>query len=124
LAKKKILVVDDETSITRLLKFALEKSGFYEVECENMGSNALTKTKSVRPDVLVLDLNLPDVDGGQIAAVIKEDPSLKNLPIIFLTGNITDEEAQSGLKIGGHPAMAKPINMEMLLTCIQKSLAG
>ena len=124
MAKKKILVIDDEASITKLMKFVLEKSGLYEVETESEGSNALAKIRTVRPDVLILDMNLPGASGGEIAAAIKEDASLSKMPIIFLTGNITGEEAASGLKIGGYPAMAKPINVEALFSCIEKLLAG
>lgn len=124
MAKKKVLIVDDETSITRLLKFALEKTGLYDIQCENDGSKAFSTIKSFRPDILILDMNLPDTSGGEIAADIKEDPALSKLPIIFLTGNISDDEVEAGLTIGGFPAMAKPINMEKLLSCIEKSLAA
>ena len=120
--KKKILVIDDETSITRLLKFILEKSDTYTVDCENLGVNALKKIKDVRPDLLILDVNLPDLSGGEIASLIQQDPSLEKLPIIFLTGDITSDEAEGGLKIGGHPALAKPIDVDKLLSCIEKSL--
>ena len=122
--KKKILIIDDEQSITRLLKFALEKTGLYEILCENEGAKAFATIKSVRPDLLILDLNLPDTSGGEISAAVQEDPALGKLPIIFLTGNVSNEEVEAGLTIGGHPAMAKPINMEKLLSCIQKSLPG
>ena len=120
--KKKILVIDDEQSITRLLKFALEKSGLYEVFCENDGNKAFSSIQSTRPDLVLLDMNLPETSGGEISAAVKEDPSLKDLPIVFLTGNISDEEVDAGLLIGGYPAMSKPINMEKLLSCIEKSL--
>ncbi len=122
MAKKKILVVDDETSITKLLKFILEKSGLYEIESENVGLKALEKVRVMRPDLLLLDVNLPDMSGGEIASAIKADPSLQKLPIIFLTGDVTNEEVEGGLKIAGHPALAKPINVEALLSCIEKSL--
>jgi DNA-binding response OmpR family regulator len=122
MAKKKILIIDDEQSITRLLKFALEKSGLYEVLTENLGAKAVSQIKASRPDLLILDVNLPDASGGEIAAEIREDASLKNLPIIFLTGSVTEEEAQAGLTIGGFPALGKPINMEKLLERVQKSI--
>lgn len=124
MAKKKILVIDDEVSITKLMKFVLEKTGLYEVECENSGLNAFARIKSVRPDALILDINMPEVNGGEIASAVKEDAMLSKTPIVFLTGDISNDEADGGLKIGGYPAMAKPINMEKLLSCIQKTLAG
>lgn len=122
MAKKKILVVDDETSITRLMKFVIEKTGLYDVECENSGANAVSKMCQFQPDLVILDLNLPDLSGGEISAAMKQDSSLNRTPIIFLTGNVSGDEAESGIKIGGFPALAKPINMEMLLACIQSNL--
>ena len=120
--KKKILIVDDEQSITSLLKFALEKTEIYEVTGENEGTKTLALIRSVRPDLLILDVNMPDANGAEIAAAVKADASTRALPIIFLTGNVTDEEAAAGLTIGGYPALGKPINMERLLEHIQKSL--
>ena len=122
MAKKKILVVDDEQSITRLLKFALEKTGLYEVIGENEGSKALAAIRSARADLLILDINMPETNGAEIAAAVQKDPSLGNPPILFLTGNVSDEEAEAGMMIGGYPAMGKPINMEKLLQRVQKSL--
>ena len=120
--KKKILVVDDEPGVTRLLKFALEKTGVYEILCENQGARAVPTIRTARPDLLILDVNLPDTGGGEIVAAIKSDAVLRRLPIIFLTGNVSSDEAEAGLTISGYPALAKPINMEKLLQCIEKSL--
>ena len=122
MGKKKILIIDDEQGITRLLKFALEKTGLYEVTGENEGTKALTSIRSVKPDLLILDVNMPEAKGAEIAVILKEDASLRSLPIIFLTGNVSDEEAEAGQKISGYPAMGKPINMEKLLERIAKSL--
>ncbi len=122
MAKKKILVIDDEQSITRLLKFALEKTGFYEVLGENEGSKAIATIRAAHADLLILDVNMPEVNGAEIASVVQSDPALRSLPIIFLTGNVSDEEAEAGMMIGGYPAMGKPINMERLLQRIAKSL--
>ncbi len=122
MAKKKILIVDDEQSITKLLKFVLEKTGLYEVSGENEGAKALTTIRSTKPDLLILDVNMPETNGAEIAGILQQDPSLRSLPIVFLTGNVSDEEAAEGVKIGGHPALGKPINMERLLECIEKSL--
>ena len=124
MAKKKILIVDDEASITRLLKFALEKTGVYEVVCENAGTKAMARIREAKPDLLILDVNMPDMGGGEISAAVAADPALKDTPVIFLTGSVTDEEADSGLEIGGHPALAKPINMEKFLQRIAKSLSA
>ena len=120
--KKKILIIDDEVSITKLLKFVLDRSGRYEVACENEGAKALATARAFVPDLVILDVNLPDVTGGEISAAMREDPALGRTPIIFLTGMMSQEEAQGGLTIGGHPAMAKPIQIEKLIECVEKNL--
>lgn len=120
MSKKKILVVDDETSITKLLKMILERSGRYEVHCENLGVNAVPAAKSFLPDVVLLDVNLPDISGGEISASFEGDTQLSKIPIIFLTGMLSEDEMNSGLTIGGRPAVAKPIDMEKLIECVEK----
>ena len=122
MAKKKILIVDDEQSITKLLKFMLEKTGVYEVSCLNEGLKVLSTIRTAAPDLLILDLNMPDISGAEISAAIKDDSSLGHIPIVYLTGNVSREEVDSGLSIGGHPAMAKPIDVEKLLQCLEKNL--
>ena len=122
MAKKKILIVDDEQSITRLLKFVLEKTGLYEVSGENDSTKALGSIRAAHPDLLILDVNMPETNGAELANILKQDPFLGGLPIIFLTGNVSDEEAAGGVKISGYPALGKPINMERLLEYLEKIL--
>ena len=120
--KKKILIIDDEIGITKMLKLTLERSGRYEVQCENTGARAVPAVKSFGPDLVLLDVNLPDAQGGEISANFQSDPALKKIPIIFLTGIISREEMQAGTTIGGRPTMSKPIDMERLIECIEKYL--
>ena len=120
--KKKILIVDDEVSITKLLKYALERSERYEVRCENEGAGIFPAIRSFSPDLIILDVNLPDAQGGDISASLQEDPALRNIPVIFLTGMISQEEAKSGLTIAGRPAVSKPVNFEVLVQCIESHL--
>ena len=122
MAKKKILIVDDEVSITKLLKFALERSERYEVHCETEGLKALSAAQSFGPDIVLLDVNLPDAGGGEISAAFQEDPMLKSIPIIFLTGMVSQEEVESGVTVGGRPALAKPIDLEKLIESLEKIL--
>jgi len=91
--KKRILIVDDEVATTRLLKFGLEKTGFYEVREENNGTNAISTTRAFKPDLIVLDVCMPMVAGGDVAAQIAADPILKHIPIVFLTSMVSEEEA-------------------------------
>ena len=122
MAKKKILIIDDEHSITAFLRFVLEKTELYQVSFENDSSKALAVIQSTHPDLLILDINMPGISGVEVAEALKSDTSLKKIPIVFLTGNITDEEAAAGEMVGGFPAVGKPINMERLLERIEQSL--
>ena len=121
--KKKILIIDDEVSITKLLKFALERSDRYTVHCENEGKNALSAVRSFLPDLILLDVNMPEFSGGEVSAALQEDASLKRIPVVFLTGMVSQEETQAGLKIGGRAALAKPIDLEKLVECVENNLA-
>ena len=120
---KKILIVDDEFSITRLLKLNLEKSGLYSVRTENLGAKCLPAAREFLPDLIVLDVMMPDMDGGTVAAQLKADAILKDIPLVFLTAVVKKEEvkAHDGM-IGGFPYIAKPLNMEGVLRVIEKHL--
>ena len=122
MAKRKILIVDDEVSITKLLKLALERSGRYEVRCENEGLKALPAAQAFAPDLILLDVNLPDTSGGEVSAAFQEDTALKNIPVIFLTGMVSQEEVLSGVTVGGHPALAKPIDLGKLAEYLDQYL--
>ena len=90
--KKRILLIDDEPSFTRALKLHLEKSGAYEVTEENRGEMALETARRFKPDLILLDVMMPDVDGGEVASEIRSDAKLKNTPIVFLTAALAKDE--------------------------------
>lgn len=121
--KQRILVIDDESSITRLLKLNLELTGRYEVMEANSGSDAMDKAVSFRPQLMLMDIIMPDIDGGALAGQMLGDERLAEIPIIFLTAAITRDEARdtSGF-IGNYPFLAKPIQIEDLLRQIEKTL--
>src|SRR2546426_11148585 len=120
---KRILVVDDETSITHLLKLNLEKSGNYSVRTENLGSKALPAARQFKPDLILLDVMMPDVDGGDVAAQIRSDAALKDVPIIFLTAVVKKEEVQARAGvIGGFPYIAKPLDVKGVISVIEQNL--
>ncbi len=123
MAKKRILVIDDDENLTRLLKISLEESGSYEVQGENHPDKALSKTLEFNPDLILLDVILGDIDGGEVASQIKEQEQTKNIPIIFLTGAVTEEETQGGT-IGGYPFIAKPVSTEKLIKKIETTLSS
>ena len=121
--KAKILIVDDDVTLTKLLKSVLERSGRYQVQYVNEGTKAISIAKVFGPDLVVLDVTMPDADGTEISLAMENDAAFKKTPIIFLTGSITHADEQSGMTISGHPAMSKPIQMEKLVGCIERNLA-
>ena len=121
--KKKILVVDDEASLTRLIKANLERTGKYEVMTENEGGKAMACARQFKPDLIFLDVMMPDMGGDEIAALIEEDPHLSDTPYVFLTAIVRREETEpTGSMIGGHLFLAKPVKTEQLIATIDKLL--
>ena len=121
--KKRILLVDDEASITRTLQLYLEATGDYEVRTENHGREAVRVARAFRPDLVMLDLIMPDVDGSEVAEGFQDDPELKATPIVFLTALVSRREVGAeGRDIGGHPFLAKPVDPEKVVECIEKLL--
>ena len=120
MAKKRVLVVDDEKDFTKLVKSNLEKTGNYDVWTENLGSRALGAAKQFHPDIIFLDIIMPDMDGGDVAKQIQEDNLVSDIPIVFITAATTKDEVYStrGV-IGGHPFRAKPVTTEELINCIE-----
>ena len=123
--KKRILVVDDEPTITRLLKLNLEQTGDYKVATENMSKAALAAVEEFQPDLLLLDEVMPGLDGGSLASQLQASPKLKGMPIVFLTGPVTREEvrARHGV-VGGLPFLAKPVSLRAVLACLKKHLGA
>jgi DNA-binding response OmpR family regulator len=121
--KKRILVVDDEPSITRLLKLSLEQTDEFIVGVENIATHALTAAREFRPDLILLDVMMPGVDGGVLASEFQASAQLRQVPIVFLTAAVTKEEVCShGGRIGGLPFLAKPVDIPEVIGCIKKQL--
>ena len=122
--KKRILVVDDEVSITRLLKLNLERTGDYEVREENAGVMALPAAREFRPDLILLDVMMPEVSGGEVAAQLRQDPELRRVPVVFLTAAVKKEElgGPDGL-IGGRRYVAKPLSAREVVALIEQTLS-
>jgi CheY-like chemotaxis protein len=121
--KKKILVVDDEASLTRLIKANLERTGKYEVMTENHGSKVIETARKFKPDLIFLDVMMPDLGGDEVAAMLEEDPLLSHIKYVFLTAIVRREETEpTGSDIGGHLFLAKPVRTEELIATIEKVL--
>jgi len=119
---RRVLIVDNDRDSTHLVKVLLEKTGRYLVSEENDPTRAHLSARNFRPDLILLDIVMPERDGGEIAAQIQADPELHNTPIIFVTALVTRAEAKTGLHIDGHPFLAKPINIPELINAIERVL--
>src|SRR2546423_2809060 len=120
--KKRILIIDDEASFTRMVKLNLEKTGGFEVREENMALAALAAAREFKPDVILLDVIMPAMVGGDVAAQIRNDRHLKTTPVIFLTATASQREAgQGGLNSGGDLFLAKPVSVENLIHCLNEN---
>ena len=119
--KKRILLVDDEKSLTGLLKLNLEETGQYEVRVENWPEDALAAAREFDPDVVLLDIIMPRLPGGNVAALIAADPKLKHTPIIFLTAAVRRHlvEENDGI-LCDHPCLVKPVTIEDVIAAIEK----
>jgi len=123
MTKKRILIVDDEPSITQLLRLNLEKTGNYTIRTENAAEVVLSVLQEFKPELILLDVMMPGMDGGTLAGKIHQTRAFKNVPIVFLTAAVKQEEldARNGV-IGGFPYIAKPLNVKGVIAIIEKHL--
>lgn len=120
-SKKRILIIDDEPATTRLLRLYLELNGKYSVREENRSANAVTAAHEFQPDLILLDVIMPGLDGGDVMSRLKTDPKLKSVPVVFLTATVrkSDVAAANGI-IGGFPFLGKPATADEVIACIEQ----
>ena len=119
--KKRILLVDDEKSFTHLLKMNLEDTGQYEVRVENWAEDAYQAARQFKPHLVLLDIIMPRMPGGNVAAQIKEDPELKDTPIVLLTAAVRKHQVEENEgMICDFPCLAKPVSVETIIEAIEK----
>ncbi|WP_091061078.1 response regulator [Opitutus sp. GAS368] len=124
-AKKRILIVDDNASDTLLVELCLEQTNDYVVKTENNAKLALATAKEFRPHLILLDVRMPGLDGGELAACFQADPALNAVPIVFLTALVTKSEVAAGNGRGGKfPILAKPIILPELVAFLKQRLGG
>ena len=122
---KRILIVDDEVSITRLLKLAIEHHRDYEVHTANSGADALLAVRPFQPHLILLDLMMPRLSGAEVATQLGLDPGLSRIPVIFLTAAVRTEELGGVCgKIGGRTLVAKPLKVSAILSIIDQALTN
>ena len=118
---KKILLIEDDTDLFALLKYNLEKEGF-SLSGQQTGKGALDLCRQVRPDLILLDIMLPDSDGLDICKAIRKDADLAAIPIIFLTARASETDRIVGLELGANDYVVKPFFVRELIARIKLQL--
>ena len=118
---QRILIVDDDRQIVRLLRAYLEKDGFRVLAAYD-GATALQLVRSERPDLMLLDLMLPDRDGWELTRLVRGDPSLAATPIIMLTARVDDQDKIVGLEMGADDYVTKPFNPREIMARVRAVL--
>ena len=121
MAIQRILVVDDEEDLLELVRYNLSKEGF-AVRCVASGEEAIAEAKSYLPDVILLDLMLPEVDGLAVCKTLKSHPQTQHIPIVMLTAKTEEADVVSGLELGADDYITKPFSPRVLLARIRAVL--
>ena len=123
--KRKILIIDDEPGFTKVVKLTLEASGAYDVQQLNDPAKAVAVARQFSPDIILLDVVMPEYDGGDVASQLRADPALRNIPVLFVTATVRKSEvkANNGL-IGGEFFIAKPVSIDDLIRTIEEHIRG
>lgn len=118
---KKILLVDDEQDIVETLKFVLESEG-YTCFCAYNGEDGLKLAKEIVPDLMVLDVMMPKINGFKISRLLKYDAKYKNIPIIMLTARSQESDKQIGEETGADVYITKPFDLDEVLSTVKRLL--
>ena len=120
MTRRRILLVDDDVSFTRALALYLTQNGC-DVRVENEGSRAVAAAREFEPELIFLDVLMPDTDGGTLASEIQADPRLRGTPIVFLTGLVSrSETGGTSKRVGAYPFLAKPVHPAVVLAYIHE----
>jgi DNA-binding response OmpR family regulator len=115
---KKVLIVDDETNIVISLEFLMEQAG-YELRIAHNGRDALEQVATFEPDLILLDVMMPEINGFDVCRRIREDPAWQNIKIIMLTAKGREVEVAKGLALGADTYITKPFSTKELLAQVR-----
>lgn len=119
---KKVLIVDDEAEICELIQMTLEMNGFSQIRIVKDGKSAINAAEFWLPDIILLDLMLPVIDGLSVCKILKNNPMTANIPIIIITAKSTPTDIVVGLELGANDYVTKPFNNQVLLARIRNQL--
>jgi CheY-like chemotaxis protein len=120
--QRRILLIDDEPQLTAMVRQALEATGRYLIKEENHSLRALHAARHFQPDLILLDVIMPDLDGRDVAAEMRADPALQDVPIVFVTSLAPDGQIGSVGYLGGYTFVAKPFRIADLVHCVDEML--
>lgn len=121
MARETILVVEDDENIQQLVGYNLAKAGFHVLYADN-GEQALSVIKRERPELIILDLMLPGLNGFEICKLVRKDPKTKNLPIVMLTAKSEENDMAAGLDLGADDYITKPFSPKILISRVKAAL--
>ncbi|MBU8921988.1 MAG: response regulator [Bacteroidales bacterium] len=119
--KGKVLVVDDEVNITQILEFSIGSEG-YEVLTASNGEEAIDKARREQPDLIILDIMMPRIDGYEACRILKANPITKNIPVVLLTAKGRDIDKRLGYEVGASDYIIKPFSPNKLIERIHELL--
>jgi DNA-binding response OmpR family regulator len=120
---RRILVIDDDVQSTRMVKLSLERTGRYEVRELNDPVSSVSVARDFKPDLILLDVCMPGLQGVDVAFQIRADTELQQTPVVFISSLVSEWEAVGdGTSQGGFHFVAKPARLPRMITCIEKSL--
>lgn len=115
---QRVLVIDDDPGISMALMFKLEDAG-YTIETANSGQKGLELAQSFNPEVILLDIRMPGMDGLEVCKRLKDDPATAEIPVIFLTANAAEKVEQTCRDLGGHEFISKPFESSQVIAAIE-----
>ncbi|NQU12390.1 response regulator [bacterium] len=119
----RVLIVDDEPGFAQMVRLHLEKSGRYQIQTENDPTRSLTTARAFQPELILLEVVMTGMDGGEVLSLLQDDESLRRVPVLFLTATLTEKTVRShGGVFAGQPVMAKPVNVKKLVRQIEDIL--
>jgi len=121
--KTRILLIDDECEFSSMLKGRLERAGYFEVCEENDELQALKTAREFGPDIILLDVMMPNLEGSEVAAKFRADRLLCNVPVLFLTSLVSGDDAPNGsYNSGGNTFLPKSLSIDKLIACIGQTV--
>jgi len=121
--KKRILIIDDEENFCKLVKKNIEQAGKFEVDIATNGQDGISLARQIKPDLILLDILMPEMDGAEVAAQIRDDESIRNTPIVFLTAIAKEEDSDSQASLTkGYALLSKTATLRELMACIEENV--